>query len=110
MTATKAKGRQRAGARVSREELPRTKAASETRSAKSALEAAPEMAAAALADEDGAGACGEDGAPDACDAGARSRPAAEVHAACAAAWAARSEATAAAGLAEPAGPSCAGAE
>src|SRR5918999_232574 len=64
MTATKASGRQRAGARLRRVSLVSATAANETRSAKSALEIAPESPAAALPD-DWAGPCGAGSAPTA---------------------------------------------
>jgi hypothetical protein len=63
MTATKARGRQRAGVSLRREEPPSVKAASEMRSAKSALAAAPETAAAALPENGAGGWVGASGSP-----------------------------------------------
>jgi hypothetical protein len=62
MTATKARGRQRAGVSLRRVEPPSVKAASEMISAKRALAAAPETAAAALLENGAGGAAGAAGA------------------------------------------------
>jgi hypothetical protein len=63
MTATKARGRQRAGVSLRRVEPPSVKAASEMISAKRALAAAPETAAAALLENGAGGAAGATGPP-----------------------------------------------
>ena len=70
MTAAKARGRQRAGVSLRREEPPSVKAASEMSSAKSALAAAPETAAAALPENGAGGWVGAAGSSSPLGAGA----------------------------------------
>jgi hypothetical protein len=79
MTATKARGRQRAGVSLRRVEPPSVKAASEMISAKRALAAAPEAAPAAVPDDDAGGEVGATGSPAPLGAGAFAVAMAEYH-------------------------------
>jgi hypothetical protein len=84
MTATKARGRQRAGVSLRRVEPPSVKAAREMSSAKRALAAAPETAATALPENGAGGASGASGSPSPWGAGAFAVAIVEYHGA---AWA-----------------------